>query len=55
MAVEPRDCGCAVRRPSRTTAEGPRMEVGMDDVLYLAIVAVFFALSWGLVKLCERL
>ncbi len=53
--VEPRDCGCAVRRPSRTTAEGPRMEVGMDDVLYLAIVAVFFALSWGLVKLCERL
>lgn len=31
------------------------MEAGMEDVLYLAIVGVFFALTWGLVRLCERI
>ena len=31
------------------------METGMEDVLYLAIVAAFFALTWGLVRLCERI
>jgi hypothetical protein len=25
------------------------------DIIYLAITLVFFALSWGLLKLCERL
>jgi len=25
------------------------------DILYVGITLVFFALSWGLIKLCERL
>jgi hypothetical protein len=26
----------------------------MDDVLYLGLTVGFFALTWALVKLCER-
>jgi hypothetical protein len=25
------------------------------DIVYLGVVLLFFALSWGLVRLCERL
>jgi len=25
------------------------------DIMYIALVALFFALSWGLFTLCERL
>jgi hypothetical protein len=25
------------------------------DIIYVGLALVFFALSWGLVKLCERL
>ncbi len=27
----------------------------MNDIIYLAIVLVFFLASWGLLVLCERL
>ena len=27
----------------------------MMDIIYLVIVAVFFALTWGLMKACEAL
>ncbi len=25
------------------------------DIVYLAVVLVFFTLSWGLIRLCDRL
>jgi hypothetical protein len=36
-------------------ATGPYGGVAMADVLYIGMTAVFFWLSWLLVKLCERL
>jgi hypothetical protein len=33
----------------------PHGGVMMADIVYVAITAVFFWLSWLLVKLCERL
>jgi hypothetical protein len=37
-----------------TTREGHREGV-MGDLLYLGLTAVFFWLTWLLVRLCERL
>jgi hypothetical protein len=27
----------------------------MDDIIYIGITVVFFALTWGLLKMCEAL
>jgi hypothetical protein len=29
--------------------------VTMTDILYIGLTIAFFALSWGLVRLCEKL
>jgi hypothetical protein len=31
------------------------MEENPMDIVYLGVTLLFFALSWGLVRLCERL
>jgi hypothetical protein len=36
-------------------AEPPDPENSPMDLVSLGLVAVFFALSWGFVELCERL
>jgi hypothetical protein len=45
----------AFHRPGRGRLTGTRTESNSMDMLYLGITVLFFALSWGLVKLCERL
>jgi hypothetical protein len=31
-----------------------RWRMAMNDLLYVGVTIVFFALTWALVKLCER-
>jgi hypothetical protein len=45
----------AIRRtqpPSKIARTGSR--ILMMDLLYFALTAVLFSLTWGLVRLCER-
>jgi hypothetical protein len=37
------------------TTGRPEQEEDMADVVFIGLTLVFFALSWGLVRVCERL
>jgi hypothetical protein len=41
------------RRPAHAVVSS-RESILMMDVVYFALTAVLFSLTWGLVRLCER-
>jgi hypothetical protein len=51
--------GCAVSRPTasalRRVHPARRPRTLKMDLVSLALVGIFFALSWGFIVLCERL
>ena len=44
-----------MRTKLQYASERTTQEVAAMDIVYLGLTLALFALSWGLVKLCERL
>jgi hypothetical protein len=57
LAVAAGTCASARAAGHRTTLRtcAATLEGDMADLIYIVLAIVFFALSWGLVRLAERL
>jgi hypothetical protein len=56
LDVAPRIRAATMRWPAACSSVPPsRREVHMNDLLFVAITAAFFACSWAYVHACERL